>query len=166
MPEDVSAKPAHWLFTATILTAAAGTFFGIFFLFISAETAIRVATALMVGVVGILSFLRHSIFYRSDQVRMNWMQENPQFQIEVGIANLSIGTIALVVSLLDWGAQACGITLMIYGLYILLTLVVHARDALHSPEKNKRPIAKIGNSALFALILFGFAFFALQNAGA
>ena len=73
MLSESSPEPATRLFTATILASAAGIFFGIYFLFIDPETAIRIATALMVGVVGLLSFLRHSVFYQSDQSRLGWV---------------------------------------------------------------------------------------------
>ena len=162
MFSETSPRIASRLFTATILASAAGIFFGIYFLFINPETAIRVATALMVGVVGALSFLRHSVFYRSDQARMGWTQENPQFQIEVGLANLAVGGAALAASLLGWGSRACGMTLLIYGLYIFCTLLLHIRDALHHPEKRGDALPRIANSAIFSLALLGFAFFALR----
>jgi len=70
MHSETSPKAASRLLTATILASAAGIFFGIYFLFVDPEMAIRIATALMVGVVGLLSFLRHSVFYQSDQSRL------------------------------------------------------------------------------------------------
>jgi hypothetical protein len=125
--------------------------------------AIRIVTALMVGVVGVLSFLRHTVFYQSDQARMGWTQENPQFQIEVGLANLSIEIASLLASLLGWGSLACGMTLLVYGLYIFSTSLIHIRDALHQPEKRGHLAARIANSLIFALALLVFAFFALHS---
>jgi uncharacterized membrane protein YfcA len=164
MLSETSPEPASRLFSATILASAAGIFFGIYFLFIDPEMAFRIATALMVGVVGILSFLRHSVFYQSDQSRMGWAQENPQFQIEVGLANLSMGGAALAASLLGWGSQACGITLLIYGLYISCTSLLHIREALHLTEKKEQSVARIANSAIFALALIAFAVIAFHGA--
>jgi len=164
MVSETSPGPASRLFAATILASAAGIFSAIYFLFIDLETAIRIATALMVGVVGLLSFLRHSVFYQSDQARMGWTQENPQFQIEVGLANLSVGGAAIAASLLGWGLLACGMTLLVYGLYIFCTSLLHIRDALHLPDKRGHALARIAISAIFALALLGFAFLALQGA--
>ena len=164
MLSETSPKPASRLFTASILASAAGIFFGIYFLFIDPEMALRIATALMVGVVGILSFLRHSIFYQSDLSRMGWAQENPQFQIEVGLANLSMGGAALAASLLGWGSQACGMTLLVYGLYIFCTSLLHISEALHLTEKREHSLARIANSAIFALALIGFAVIAFHGA--
>ena len=126
--------------------------------------AVRAATALMVGVVGIISFLRHSIFYQSDQSRIGWAQENPQFQIEVGLANLSMAGAALAASLLGWGSLACGMTLLIYGLYISCASLLHIREALHNSEKKGRALARIANSAIFALAQLGFAVIAINGA--
>ncbi len=163
MLSETSPVLASRLFAATILASAAGIFSGIYFLFIDPEISIRIATALMVGVVGLLSFLRHSVFYQSDQSRMGWAQENPQFQIEVGIANQSIGGAALAASLLGWGTLACGITLLIFELYISCTSLLRIRDSLHNPEKREHGLLRIANSAIFALALLGFAFIAFQG---
>lgn len=159
---DTTPRTASSLFAATILASAAGIFAGIYYLFIDPETAVRIAAALMVGVVGLLSFLRHSIFYRSDQARMGWTQENSQFQIEVGLANLAIGGAALAASLLGWGSLACGMALLIYGQYIFCTLLLHILDAMHHLEKREHALARIANSAIFSLALLGFAFVALR----
>ena len=70
MLSETSPKAASRLFTTTILASTAGIFSGIYFLFIDQEMALRIATALMIGVVGLLSFLRHSVFYQSDQSRL------------------------------------------------------------------------------------------------
>ena len=164
MHSETSPEPASRLFNATILSSAAGIFFGIYFLFIDPETAIRIAAALMVGVVGLLSFLRHSVFYQSDQSRLGWAQENPQFQIEVGLANLSMGGAALAAALLGWGSRTYGITLLIYGLYISCTSLLHIREALHLAEKKEHSLARIAISAVFALALLGFAVIAFHGA--
>ena len=164
MHSETSPEPASRLFNATILSSAAGIFFGIYFLFIDPETAIRIAAALMVGVVGLLSFLRHSVFYQSDQSRLGWAQENPQFQIEVGLANLSMGGAALTAALLGWGSRTYGITLLIYGLYISCTSLLHIREALHLAEKKEHSLARIAISAVFALALLGFAVIAFHGA--
>ena len=92
MLSEWSPEPASRLFTATILgTAAGGIFFGIYFLFIDPEMAIRIATALMVGVVGLSASFATPSFINQISLDWLWAQENPQFQIEVGLANLSMG---------------------------------------------------------------------------
>ncbi len=149
---------ASVLFAATIVTTVAGIFVTIYFLFSDPDFAYRVAAALLVGIVGLLSFLRHSVFYRSDQARMGWVQDRPEFQIEVGFANLAIGLIAFAAAGLNWGPLACGISLLTYGIYLLCTLLLHAYEALYVVEIRARATKSVINTAFFvaALCIFGF----------
>ncbi len=86
LADPASRAVASLLFSATILATMAGVFLGIFFLFVDTDLAARIAVVLLVGVVGVLSWLRHTVYYRSDQARMGWSQEHPQFQMEVGLS--------------------------------------------------------------------------------
>ena len=125
---------------------------------------------MLVGVVGFLSFLRHSVFYKSDQIRMGWRQDRPEFQIEVGYANLAIGLWALVAAVLNWGTVACGLTLVIYGTYLLCSLFIHVREAnsfedLHTPAHRQRVVRSVISTVLFVLVLLAFGFVALNYGG-
>jgi hypothetical protein len=166
---SVTAREATLLFRATIAVSMAGIFFGIFFMFMNTDLAVRIAAALMVGLVGIISFLRHSVCYRSDQVRMGWHQDHPEFQIEVGFANLAMGIWALVVAAFNWGAAACGITLAIYGTYLFCTLVLHASQARSAtalpPADRERAVRSVFSTGFFVLFLLGFAILAFARAG-
>ena len=54
-------------------------------------------TLWVVGVVGVLSFLRHAVFHRSDARRMGWdYGKRNDFQLEVGFANLAWGLCGLI----------------------------------------------------------------------
>ncbi|MCA9703912.1 MAG: hypothetical protein KC400_08730 [Methanolinea sp.] len=86
LADPASRAVASLLFAATILATMAGVFLGIFFLFFDTDLAVRIVVVLLVGVVGVLSWLRHTVYYRSDQARMGWSQEHPQFQVEVGLS--------------------------------------------------------------------------------
>jgi hypothetical protein len=101
-----------------------------------------------------------------NQISLDWLlaQENPQFQIEVGLANLSMGGAALAASLSGWGSRACGMILLIYGLYISCTSLLHIREALHLTGKNEHSLARIANSVIFALAQIGFSVIALHGA--
>lgn len=94
-----------------------------------AASAITPVALLSVGVVGALSMVRHSIFHRSDAVRMGWdLGVRNNFQIETGLANLAIGVPALLAVGLDWGTVAMAIMTLTYAVYFLgvtiLTVVV------------------------------------------
>jgi hypothetical protein len=165
-----TAHEASLLMGATMAVSMIGIFIGIFFLFINIDIAVRIAAALHVGVVGIISFFRHSVYFQSDQIRMGWRQDHPEFQLEVGYANLAVGVWALVAATLDWGALACGMVLAIYATYLLCALFlhlfeVHAWEDLHIPAHRMRAIRSVISTGFFVLVLFGFGVVAFARAG-
>jgi hypothetical protein len=165
-----TAREATRLFQATMVFSMAGIFLGIAFFFIDIDLAVRIAAALLAGAVGIVSFLRHSVYYKSDQARMGWSQDNPAFQLEVGYANLAIGIWALLAAALDWGALACGTMLAVYGTYLLCALLLHATEAfgaedLHHLASRQRAMRSVFSTGFFVLFLFAFAFIAFARAG-
>jgi len=169
-PQLSAGKTASQLMATTMVASMIGIFTGIYLLFVNAGLAFRVLAAILVGVVGTLSFLRHSVYYRSDQVRMGWTQEHPEFQLEVGYANLAIGIAAFTAAILDWGSLACGITLFTYGTYLFCTFLLHLRqaipvDAPHHPGLRQRAIRSTINSGFFVAVLYTFAFLAIARAG-
>lgn len=71
---------------------------------------------LAVGAAGLLSFVRHSVFHRSDAARMHWdLGHRNNFQIEVGLANLAWGLAGVLAVILDWGLTAQATTFLIFG---------------------------------------------------
>ena len=157
---------ASVLFTATFVATIVGIFVTIYFLFINPDLAYRIAAAVLVGVVGVLSFLRHSVFYRSDQARMGWVQDRPEFQLEVGYANLAIGLIALMAAGLNWGPLACGLSLLTYGTYLLCALFLHAYEAMYVVEIRVRATKSVINTAFFVAALYIFGYLALAGSHA
>src|SRR5215218_4292046 len=68
-----------------------------------AVESLHTVTAVVVGGVGVVSFLRHAVFARSDAVRMGWSGEGgSNFQLEVGFANFAFGLAALIAHFEDW----------------------------------------------------------------
>ncbi|MEI6796839.1 MAG: DUF6790 family protein [Methanomassiliicoccales archaeon] len=158
-------KPAKILSLLGVAITGIGTFLGIFFAFHDVYLAVRIVTALLVGAVGILGFLRHSVWWHSDQVRLGWHQENPQFQFEVGFANLAMAIPALLASFLSWGILACGMMLLTYGLYMLCALGLHIRETLKMRAGAKRPMMRLTTTAIMIVVLLAFAVMALNQAG-
>ena len=164
-----TAREAALLFGATIIVSMIGVFLGIFYLFVNIDLSIRITTALLVGIVGIISFFRHSVFYLSDQVRMGWKQEHHEFQLEVGYANLALGFWAIMVVALGWGALASGLLLATYGTYLLCTLALHVRefceaqDLRHSGHRD-RAMTSVISTGIFVAFLFFFAAVAFGRA--
>lgn len=165
-----TAHEATLLMVATMVVSMVGIFIGILFLFLNIDIAVRIAAAVLVGCVGIISFVRHSVYYQSDQIRMGWRQDHPEFQLEVGYANLAIGLWALVISVLNWGTLACGLTMAIYATYLLCALFLHVFEAhawedLHIPAHRSRAIRSVVSTGFFVFVLFGFAVIAFARAG-
>jgi uncharacterized membrane protein len=164
-----TAHEASLLMGATMVISMIGILLGIFFLFINTDLTVRITAATLVGVVGVLSFLRHSVYYESDQVRMGWRQDRPEFQLEVGYANLAIGIWALVAAALGW-VLACGIMLATFGTYLFCALLLHlsqarAPEGLHDPALRDRAIRSTISTMFFVMVLFGFGLVAFAHAG-
>ena len=107
-------------------------------------------TLWIVGVVGVLSFLRHAVFHRSDARRMGWdYGKRNDFQLEVGFANLTWGLCGLIAWAQNLSLQAQGALLLVFGIYMALAA------ALHLSEPG-RAASKV-TTAVFAgfLLLFG-----------
>ena len=164
-----TAREASLLMKATILTSMIGIFIAIFLLFINIDIAIRIATVILVGVVGIISFIRHSVYFESDQVRMGWRQDHPEFQLEVGYANLTLGIWAVVAAAAGW-ILVCAAILAAYGTYLLCALLLHlsqlrAQDNRQDPALRSRVIKSVFSTGFFVLALFAFALIAFARAG-
>jgi hypothetical protein len=167
--DSPAAREASLLMGATMAVSMIGIFISIFFLFINIELTIRIATAILAGAVGIISFVRHSVYYESDQARMGWRQEHREFQLEVGYANLAIGIWALVAAVFNWGL-VCGVILALYATYLFCTLLLHlseshAWEELHKTEHRSRAIRSVVSTGFFVVVLAGFALIAFAHAG-
>ena len=117
---------SQWLMAATYVIGASGYYAGFSALSSEgAEEAIGPVALLSVGVVGIISMVRHSVFHRSDAVRAGWdLGRRNNFQIEVGFANLAIGLPAVVAVALDWGVAVEASFVLVYALYFFQVSVL------------------------------------------
>ena len=119
---------------------------GIFFIFTNPDLTVRIAAAVLVGAVGVLSFVRHSVYFASDQVRMGWHQDRPEFQLEVGYANLAIGIWALVAAVLGRGL-VCGVMLATCGPTFSLPSCSTSRRPGHAMSCMTGPSARVQSGA-------------------
>lgn len=169
-PHSPTAREAALLMKATFAISMLGIFFGIFWFFLDVNISVRIAAATLVGIVGILSCIRHSVYYESDQVRMGWHQEHPEFQLEVGYANFAIGIWGLIISVFNGGAFACGLILAVYATYLLCTFFLHlsgTRGSTGSPinKDQGRAIRSTFTTGFYVIVLSGFAFISFAQAG-
>lgn len=114
----------------TYAVGAAGYFIG--FLVSSshgADDAVKWVCLLSVGVVGVISMVRHSIFHRSDALNSGWdFGRRNNFQIEVGFANLALGVAAILAVAGSWGTIAQAALVLVYALYFLQVAVLVVID--------------------------------------
>ena len=80
---------------------------------------LRWACLFAVGLAGLLSFVRHSLMHGGDAARMGWDSgtTNP-FQIEVGLANLAWGLLAVIAVALSWGLGVYAACFLVFGFYM------------------------------------------------
>jgi len=71
-----------------------------------AASALAVATPTAAGLIGLLAFLRHFVFHDSDAKRLGWESGSPEFQYEVGFANLAFASVAFLAYFGGWGVGA------------------------------------------------------------
>jgi len=147
------------LMTATYLVGGLGLFVAFYYLSQGDEAAAAAwawASAGAVGASGVLSFVRHSVFHRSDAVRMGWdYGRRNDFQIEVGMANLAVGLVAIASWALGWGTAAEGAVVVVYAIYMLGAAVLHGSELRHSTQEGgARPAALIGATVFATALLY------------
>jgi hypothetical protein len=118
----------------------------------TASGALHVVTLVNVGLVGVVSFLRHVVFARSDAARMGWGDEAASnFQLEVGFANLAVGLTALVAWAGGWGAAAEVAVTLVFGLYLLQAALLHLRNRIRDHALGPAEVAKLLGIASMAV---------------
>lgn len=149
--------PAAVLMVATYVLAGAGFFLA--GLDGTASGALAVVTVVNVGCVGIVSFLRHAVFARSDAVRMGWSAEGASnFQLEVGFANLAIGVVALLAWAGEWGSAAEVAVTLVYALYLLQAAALHLRNRVRDHDLGGAAVGRLLGITVMAVGLLVVAF--------
>ena len=98
--------------------------------------ATNTVTLWVVGIVGVISFLRHAVFHRSDAKRMGWdYGKRNDFQLEVGFANLAWGLCGLIAWAQNWTLQAKGALLLVFGIYMALAAALHLSEPGRAASK-------------------------------
>ncbi len=113
---------------------------------------LSLACLLSVGATGLLSFVRHSVFHRSDAARMGWdYGQRNNFQIEVGLANLAWGSVAVLAVLLGWGLAVEAALFLVFGVYMLSVVVMNVTtDRAHG---RRAPGPLVGAAAFGVMLL-------------
>ncbi len=157
----VSPRPAGILMSLTYVTGFIGSFLGFYTLNLDPPT---LAWSVIIGVTipGVLSFLRHGVFNRSDAVRGGWdYGRRNNFQIEVGLANLAWGLFALLAVVLDWGLIAQSAAYLVSGLYFASVTVF----VIVSGDLKDRKVGGLIGIAIWATISLLLGFMGMAAAG-
>lgn len=145
----------------TYVVGGAGYALGFYYLGTDDRAAaVKVVAALSVGVVGLVSMVRHSVLHRSDAARMGWTSPSRNnFQIEVGFANSALGAAALLGVALGWSTTALSALVLAYALYFAqatVFLVVAGDDPV---KERLHHLLGLGSQALllgwFAVVGLG-----------
>jgi len=98
----------------------------------------------------LLSFVRHSLLHRSDAARMGWdYGRRNNFQIEVGLANLAWGLVAVLAVVLNWGLAVQSATWLTMGFYLTAVTVMQ----LVAPGGKRRSVGPMIAIASFGILL-------------
>jgi hypothetical protein len=146
----------------SMLIGTIGIFFGFSYLFSgNPDTALSLVTISTVGVVGVLAFIRHVIFHKSDAKRLGWETEKPDWMFEVGFANLAFGLMGFLSVLPGWGTHAQAVVLLGYALYLFQAACLHGYR--YFTDEKKSP-ARLWRSCIATLLFAGMmAFFAINS---
>jgi len=149
---------AHLVTIFSMLPGSVGIFFGFYYLAAEPARALAIVTVTTVGITGIIAFVRHVIFYKSDAKRLGWETDRPDWMFEVGFANLSFGVMGFLPVFLHWGAEAQALVLLGYALYLFQAAVLHGYR--YFTDEKRKP-ARLRRSCLATLLYAGMmAFFA------
>lgn len=127
-----------------MLVGTVGLFFGFYFLSAAPATSFAIVTVTTVGIVGVLAFVRHVVFFRSDMARLGWQTDRPDWMFEVGFANLAFGVMGLIAGFAPAGAKVQAVVILGYALYLFQAALLHfyryLTDAARSPARLWRSV--------------------------
>lgn len=146
--------------TISIIVSGIGIFFGFYYIAENVELAISIVVLSTVGILGVLAFVRHVIFHKSDAKRLGWETDRPDWMFEVGYANLAFGIIGILTVILEMGIQTKGIVIIGYAIYLFQGACLHGYRYFTSEKKNP---AQLWRSFILSLLFVGMmVYFALQ----
>jgi hypothetical protein len=116
-------------------------------------SALAVATPTAVGLIGLLAFLRHFVFHESDAKRLGWESGRPEFQYEVGFANLAFALVAFLAYFGGWGVVAQAAVVLGFGLYLLQAALLHTWQSVRGEGGLRRFLQSALPALVFSLCM-------------
>ncbi|HZB10715.1 MAG TPA: DUF6790 family protein [Rubrobacter sp.] len=129
-----------------------------------AASALEVVTPTAVGLVGLLAFVRHFLFHESDAKRLEWESIRPEFQYEVGFANLAFALVAFLAYFGGWSVAAQVAVVLGYGLYLLQAALLHTWQSMHGGRRLPRLLQSALPALAFSLLMIYLAVEAMIQA--
>ncbi len=130
-----------------------------------AASALEIVTPTAVGLVGLLAFVRHFVFHESDAKRLGWESGRPEFQYEVGFANLAFALVAFLVYFGGWAVAAHVTVVLGYGLYLLQAAILHTWHSVRGEGRLRRLLQSALPALVFSLLVIYLAISAMIEAG-
>jgi hypothetical protein len=127
---------AGWVSIASMVVGTVGIFFGFYYLANAPQTSLSIVTITTVGIAGVLAFVRHVIFHKSDAERLGWETDRPDWMYEVGFANLAFGFMGFIAVFAGWGTQANAAVLLGYSLYLFQAAMLHGYRYFTDKERS------------------------------
>jgi hypothetical protein len=122
-----------------------------------AASALQIVTLTAVGLVGLSAFVRHFIFHKSDARRLGWDSTRPEFQYEVGFANLGFALVAFFVYFGEWGLAPHVAVVLGYGLYLLQAALLHTWKSVRGDGGVRRFLQSALPALIFSSVMIYFA---------
>ena len=128
----------------------------------SGSPDLRWPCLLAVGITGIASWVRHSVLNRADAARMGWDSgtTNP-FQVEVGLANLAWGVLAVLAAMLAWGLAVYSACFLVFGFYMAYVAVYKAMRASGGHPEEWRTVFPAASYGVLMIIVGAAGFAAI-----
>ena len=118
-----------------------------------AASALAIATPTAVGLVGLSAFFRHFVFHESDARRLGWQSGRPEFQYEVGFANLAFALVAFLAYFGGWGVGARVAVVLGFGLYLLQAALLHTWQSVRGDGGLRRFLQSALPALVFSLCM-------------
>ncbi len=118
-----------------------------------AASALAVAAPTAVGLVGLSAFFRHFVFHESDARRLGWQSGSPEFQYEVGFANLAFALVAFLAYFGGWGVGAMVAVVLGFGLYLLQAALLHTWQSVRGEGGLRRFLRSALPALVFSLCM-------------
>ncbi len=140
----------------SMIAGTAGIFFGFFYMAEQPHLALRIVTLSTVGIVGVLSFVRHVVFYKSDMKRLGWETDKPDWMFEVGFANLAFGFMGILSTVCNWPKHALILVLSGYAFYLLQAGLLHGYRYFTDPVKSPSRLWRSCVATLLYVVMMGY----------